>query len=58
MLLKVAGRDFPGDLVAKIYHSQSRGPSLIPSQVIRSHMLQLKIPHAPTKIEHPHSQIN
>ena len=46
-----SGRDFPGGLVAKTPCSQCRGLGLIPAQGTRSHLLQLKILQATTKIE-------
>ena len=41
--------DFSDGPVAKALCSQCRGPGSSPEQEIRSHMLQLKIPHASTK---------
>ena len=56
-------RDFPGGPVAKTSHSHAGAPGLIPAQGARSHVpqlrlfvLQLKVPHAATKIQH--RQIN
>ena len=47
-------RDFPGGPVAKTLSSQYRGPVFWSmGQGIRSHMPQLKIPHAATKTEDP-----
>ena len=40
----------------RLHASNAGGPGLIPGQGTRSHMLQLKIPHAATKTWH--SQIN
>ena len=48
--MKMKG-DFPGDPVAQILRSQCRGPGPIPGRGTRSHMLQLKILHAATKME-------
>ena len=45
--------DFPDGPVAKTPCSQCRGPGLIPGQGTRSHMLQLKIPHAATNPVQP-----
>ena len=41
--LKSWGRDFSSGPVAKILHSQCRGPGFNPSQGTRSHMLQLRV---------------
>ena len=44
--LKITTQDFPGGPVAKTPHSQCRDLSSIPGKGVRSHMLQLKIPHS------------
>ena len=49
-------RDFPGGPVPKTPHSNAGGLGSIPGQRTRSHVLQLKIPHAITKTGY--SQIN
>ena len=40
--IKKINRHFLGGPVAKTFHSQCRGPGLIPGQETRSHMLQLR----------------
>ena len=55
-ILKLKQGNFPGSSVAKTLCSPCRGLSLIPGQGSRSHMPQLKIPHAETKTRC--SQIN
>ena len=49
-------RDFPGGPVAKSLARNAGSRGLIPGQGTRSHMLQLKGPHATTKTQY--SQIN
>ena len=41
--------DFPGGPVARTLHSQSSDSGSIPGQGLRSHMSQIKIPHATMK---------
>ena len=46
-------RDLPGGLVVKTLCSKAGGPVSITSHGTRPHMLQLKILHAPMKMEDP-----